>query len=155
MQRQARTKLESFGVDPHDFSIIEHSDCKTLPSTSLLNVEVNQNTFSTGNVIKVATDVGTAVGNRITLCIGDLSIWSIISIVSVNTVSDVAQGVGQIYTRLANNATNNSSAAVPTQSVPTQSVHASSNPDRDVEMVTVRSRTNPSEFAFLRKFEED
>ena len=74
MQRQARTKLESFGVDPHDFSIIEHSDCKTLPSTSLLNVEVNQNTFSTGNVIKVATDVGTAVGNRITLCIGDLSI---------------------------------------------------------------------------------
>ena len=57
-----RTKLDGFGVDPHDFSIIEHTDCQTLPSTSLLNVEVNSNTFSTNNVINVAKDVGTAVG---------------------------------------------------------------------------------------------
>lgn len=133
---KVRTKLESFGVDPHDFSIIEHSDCKTLPSTSLLNVEVNQNTFSTGNVIKVATDVGTAV---------------------VTGVVDVAQGVGQIYTRLANVTTNSTSNTRTPVQASSNVVPASSNsdPNRDVEMVTVGSRNNPSEFAFLRKFEED
>ena len=36
---KVRTKLESYGVDAHDFSIVEHTDCQTLPSTSLLNVE--------------------------------------------------------------------------------------------------------------------
>ncbi|XP_046436782.1 uncharacterized protein LOC124188294 isoform X2 [Daphnia pulex] len=43
-----RSKLESFGVNPHDFSIIDHLDCKLLPSISLLNVEVNPHTFSRG-----------------------------------------------------------------------------------------------------------
>ncbi|KAK4022377.1 hypothetical protein OUZ56_007847 [Daphnia magna] len=85
-----RTKLDSFGVDPHDFSIIDHTDCKTLPSTSLLNVEVNQNTFSTGNVINVAKDVGKTV---------------------VNGVVDVAQGVGTIVNRLANSTTTNNAVA--------------------------------------------
>ena len=59
---QVRTKLDNFGVDPHDFSIIDHSDCKTLPSTSLLNGEVGPNTFSATNVVNVVKGVGSAIG---------------------------------------------------------------------------------------------
>lgn len=59
---QVRTKLEQQGVDPHDFSIISHSDCKTLPSTSLLNGEIGPDTFSPENVVKVVKDVASAAG---------------------------------------------------------------------------------------------
>jgi len=73
---KVRAKLESFGVDAHDFSIIDQTDCKVLPSTSLLNVGVDSNTFSPTNIYNVAKDVGTAV---------------------VDGVVNVAQGVGNAY----------------------------------------------------------
>jgi hypothetical protein len=57
-----RTKLEGFGVDPHDFSIVTHNDCQVLPSTSLLNVEVGPDTFSSENVANVVKGAGQAVG---------------------------------------------------------------------------------------------
>ncbi len=76
---------------------------------------------------------------------------------AVTGVVDVAQGVGQIYTRLANVTTNSTSNTRTPVQASSNVVPASSNsdPNRDVEMVTVGSRNNPSEFAFLRKFEED
>jgi len=73
---KVRTKLESYGVDAHDFSIVEHTDCQTLPSTSLLNVEVGPNTFSPDNVVSVIKGVGQTIGSGI---------------------ESVANGVGELY----------------------------------------------------------
>lgn len=82
---KVRNKLETFGVDSHDFSIIDHSDCKTLDSSSLLNVEVGPNTFSATNIANTAKDVGNAV---------------------VEGVSSAAEGVGKIYNSLASTSKN-------------------------------------------------
>jgi len=80
-----RTKLEGFGFDPHDFSIVTHNDCQVLPSTSLLNVEVGPDTFSAENVANVVKGAGQAVASG---------------------VNYVATGVGQLYnTYIAPNST--------------------------------------------------
>jgi lipocalin len=79
---KVRTKLEGYGVDAHDFSIIEHTDCKTLPSDSLLNVEVGPNTFSTSNVVNVVKGAGNVIASGIETAV---------------------EGVGQIYNRYAGN----------------------------------------------------
>jgi len=82
---KVRTKLESFGVNPHDFSIIDHTDCKTLDSSSLLNVEVGPNTFSATHVANTAKEVGSAV---------------------VDGIASAAEGVGKIYNSLASTSEN-------------------------------------------------
>jgi len=110
---KVRTKLESFGVDPHDFSIIEHTDCHTLPSTSVLNVGVDGSTFSATNVVKVVKDVGTAV---------------------VKGVSVAAEGVDNLYNRVAGNAT---AAVRPVSSSSTPKRPDIILPERDAEMVTI------------------
>jgi len=76
---KVRSKLEAFGVDSHDFSIIDHTDCHTLNSTSPLNVEVGPNTFSATNVVSTVKEVGTVV---------------------VDGIASVAEGVGNFYNSL-------------------------------------------------------
>ena len=60
--KQVRNKLESFGVDSHDFSIIDHTDCKTLLSTSNLNFGVGPDTFSSSNIGNAVRGAGQAIG---------------------------------------------------------------------------------------------
>jgi len=79
---KVRSKLENFGVDSHDFSIIDHNDCKVLDSTSPLNVEVGPDTFSATNVANAVKGTGTAI---------------------VDGISSAAEGVGKIYNKLASN----------------------------------------------------
>lgn len=79
-----RTKLEGFGVDPHDFSIISHEDCHVLPSSSILNFGVGPDSLT--NAVKAT---GQAIGTG---------------------VEYVANGVGTIYNTYL--APNSSSPAV-------------------------------------------
>jgi len=113
---KVRTKLESFGVDPHDFSIIEHTDCHTLPSTSVLNVGVDGSTLSATNVLNVVKDVGTAV---------------------VKGVVVAAEGVENIYNRVANSTATAAVRPVSSSSAPKRPDIIL--PERDAEMVTVGS----------------
>jgi len=76
---KVRSKLESFGVDSHDFSIISQNDCQVLDSSSPLNVEVGPNTFSADNILNTVKNTGTAIANG---------------------VSSVAEGVGNLYNGL-------------------------------------------------------
>lgn len=112
---KVRTKLESFGVDPHDFSIITHTDCHTLPSTSVLNVGVDGSTLSATIVLNVVKDVGTAV---------------------VKGVVVAAEGVENIYNRVANSTTG---AVRPVSSSSAPKRPDIILPERDAEMVTVGS----------------
>jgi len=81
---KVRTKLEGFGVDPHDFSIISHEDCHVLPSSSILNFGVGPDSLT--NAVKAT---GQAIGTG---------------------VEYVANGVGTIYNTYL--APNSSSPAV-------------------------------------------
>jgi len=83
---KVRAKLESFGVDAHDFSIIDHNDCKVLDSTSPLNVEIGPDTFSATNVANAVKGAGTAI---------------------VDGVSSAAEGVGNIYNSLSSSTRRN------------------------------------------------
>nr|CAG4651925.1 EOG090X085R [Triops cancriformis] len=62
-----RTKLEKSGVDPHDFSIIEQTNCKNRKEgdDTTINFGVDPNTFTSTNVANAVRGAGNAIGTGI------------------------------------------------------------------------------------------
>lgn len=118
---KVRTKLEQQGVDPHDFSIISHSDCKTLPSTSLLNGEIGPDTFSPENVVKVVKDVASA---------------------AVNGVVVVSDGIGNIYNNVVGNVTR--TGGTDNRNGSGTRLEGAGQTDQDAELVTINSTPKPT-----------
>ena len=60
---QIRSRLSSYGVDPYDLSIIEHS-CNP-PDDETLDISINPSTFTAGSVAGVVRKAGEKIGDGI------------------------------------------------------------------------------------------
>lgn len=60
-----RTRLNSYGVDAFDLSIISQSNCPTLGGESRINVDINPETFSSQNIGTWVRKAGEKIGDGV------------------------------------------------------------------------------------------
>lgn len=60
-----RARLQSFGVDPFDLSIINQSNCPILGQDTKINVDINPETFSSENIGNWVRKAGQKIGDGV------------------------------------------------------------------------------------------
>jgi apolipoprotein D and lipocalin family protein len=60
-----RTRLNSYGVDAFDLSIINQSNCPTITGDTKINVEINPETFSSQNIGSWVRKAGEKIGDGV------------------------------------------------------------------------------------------
>jgi len=65
-----RSRLQGFGVDAFDLSIINQSHCPTLSRETKINVEINPETFSSQNIGNWVRKAGQKIGDGVEWTVG-------------------------------------------------------------------------------------
>lgn len=60
-----RTRLQSYGVDPFDLSIINQSNCPSLTQETKINVDITPDTFSSQNIGSWVRKAGEKIGDGV------------------------------------------------------------------------------------------
>ncbi|XP_059471765.1 apolipoprotein D-like [Neocloeon triangulifer] len=60
-----RNKLNNFGVDPHDLSIVKQDDCRTILAEDGLNINIDEKTFTAQSAAEVVRKAGEKIGDGI------------------------------------------------------------------------------------------
>ncbi|XP_046405552.1 apolipoprotein D-like [Ischnura elegans] len=62
---KARTRLNTLGIDPHDLSIIEQSNCRVNASGDGVKINIDEDTLTPGSVAGVVRRAGDVLGDGI------------------------------------------------------------------------------------------